>query len=83
MWLGLMYFTQGDEVFGADPTIVVAYEPHRLFTVGAPAAAAPTLIRLLREAAAEAPVCAPRCGHCGEPLEVPPLDDPEPACASA
>jgi hypothetical protein len=79
MWLGLMHYPQAVDGLKEPSAIVVAYEPHRLFSVGAPVAAAPTLIRLLREASgAGEHVEGPRCGRCGHPLEV-----PEITCASA
>jgi hypothetical protein len=86
MWFGLLYLTpeDGDDV--EHPTVmVVAYESHRLFKVGAPLPAAPGLIALLREAAAHGRnVGPPRCGSCDAPWDVPPLDgEGEPACASA
>ncbi|MEA2126565.1 MAG: hypothetical protein QOI80_3347 [Solirubrobacteraceae bacterium] len=84
MWLGVMHYAKAPDGMDVPAAILVAYEPHRLFTVGAPVEAAPTLIRLLREASGGgAHVRPPRCGRCGEPLEVPPLDEPEAACASA
>lgn len=85
MWLGVVHLPEAEAE--TEMALLVAYEPHRLFTVGAPVPAAPQLIRLLREAGARGEhVRAPRCGHCGAALEVPPLDEPagpEVACASA
>jgi hypothetical protein len=79
MWLGLMHYSEPVDDLKEASAIVVAYEPHRLFSEGAPVAAAPTLIRLLREASgAGEHVEAPRCGRCGHPLEVPEIE-----CASA
>jgi len=85
MWLGLLHLTPDDgHDVEHDTAIVVAYEPHRLFSAGGAAAMAPQIVRMLREAGDRgAHVGAPRCGGCGAPLDVPPLDDREPACASA
>ncbi len=79
MWLGVMHYPEPVDGLEVPSAIIVAYEPHRLFSVCAPVAAAPTLIRLLREASGGGEhVEEPRCGRCGEPLEV-----PEITCASA
>jgi hypothetical protein len=86
MWFGVLYIP-ADEMGEDDPhdvAVVCVYEPHRVWTLAAPTTMAPTLIRMLREAACETGgVGSPRCETCDEPIDVPPLDGPEAACGSA
>jgi hypothetical protein len=85
MWLGLLHITadERDNPEEGDVVIIHAYEPHRVFTLAAPPAMVPILIRGLREAAADTGgVEAPRCGGCGDLFELPPLDDMEAPCGS-
>lgn len=85
MWLGLMLIERAEADAGDhDAAIVVAYEHDRLFSAGGPIEMAPQLVRLLRQAGRETGALRPpRCGECGEPLDVPPLDELDAACASA
>lgn len=63
--------------------VVVAYEPRRLFKVATPLSELPVVLAFLRAASDSGRnVRPPRCGCCGEPLAVPPVDDEEAACAS-
>lgn len=85
MWLGLLMISkeESDDV-EHDMAILVAYERERLLSAGGPVEMAPQIVRLLREAGRETGALQlPRCGTCGEALDVPPLDEAEPACASA
>ena len=64
--------------------VVVAYEPRRLFKVATPLTELPVVLTFLRAASdGGRNVGPPRCGCCGEPFEVPPVDEEKPACASA
>jgi len=84
VWFGLVHLSPdaGDDV-ERESVIVVAYEPHRLFRVGASLEAAPEVLATLREASDHGRrVGAPRCGSCDAPITVPPVDEDE-SCASA
>lgn len=64
--------------------VVVAYEPRRLFKVAAPLSELPVVLTFLRAASdGGRNLLPPRCGCCGELLEVPPVDEDVPECASA
>ena len=81
MWFGLLYPAAADARDGT--AVVGAYEPHRVFTVGAPLPALPQILRLLHRAACETGgVEHPICRSCGCPLDVPPLEG-DAGCASA
>jgi hypothetical protein len=81
MWLGVVHYSSDEDGVPDDGVILVAYESHRLFSLGVPTEAAPLFIRLLRDA--DCGGRPPRCGRCEAALEVPPLDDLEAECASA
>lgn len=86
MWFGLLHLTStAGKDDSEEMAIIVAYESHRLFRIGAPVAALPTFLACLHEASQGGRhVQPPRCGSCGAGWEVPPLDDGEEAtCASA
>jgi hypothetical protein len=84
MWLGLMHCTPEEDGLEAESAIVVAYEPERVFTIGLPVATVPMMIRMLRAAGgSRGTAWRPRCRSCETPIEVPPLDEAEVACASA
>ena len=85
MYFGVLYLPPGEpDVPDAGLAVVCVYEPHRVWTLAGPPPMAPFLIRSLRDVALETGgVQAPRCETCGEPLDVPPLDDLDTACASA
>ncbi len=66
--------------------VVVAYEPRRLFKVATPLSQVDVVLQFLRAASdGGRRVGPPRCGCCGETIEVPPVDEEEeaPECASA
>lgn len=86
MWFGVLYIPEAEHDGDGhrDIAVVCVYEPHRVWTLAGPPAMAPWLIRKLRDAALETGgVEMPRCETCGVPLDLPPLDDLEPECASA
>jgi hypothetical protein len=75
MWLGLLHLSAGDTAArGREDTVVLlAWEAGRKrpFTVGGPVTAGSDLARLLRQAAAQAPLLHPRCDACGTPFDLP------------
>jgi hypothetical protein len=83
MWFGLLYEKPppGEE----DVAYALVYEPQRIFTGGGPLGGGlTTFCWAFRQAAAEIGGAEPpRCPHCAALLDVPPLDDMEPACASS
>ena len=85
MWFGVLYLDADETKDEADGPIAIvhAYAVDGVFTVGGHPDMAPVSIRLLRSAAGGGRLQTPCCRDCGEPLEVPPLDVEEGACASA
>lgn len=83
MWFGLLYEkpAAGEE----DEAFALVYEPHRIFIGGGPLGGGlTTFVWAMRQAAIQVGgVEEPRCPHCGLPIEVPPIDREESACASS
>jgi hypothetical protein len=75
MWLGLLHLSAGetDACDGQDMVLLLAWESGRMrpFTIGGPITAVADLARLLRQAAEQTPLLAPRCDACGTPFDLP------------